>query len=172
MKKSDKLLRKSFVKKNANIECLVGEYIVIGNPHLKSLELKRENIVRVKRENGHAMGCCSGDDKALYGIELFSNDIRLRYLPFFPRNEPIYTFVLHSNGVIRFRINKNIPCLYQFSFTYIDSTGFIDTIDNLLHMKRNGCFCFGILTQDNDIVRYNRWNDDCELFAKYVKVHD
>lgn len=37
MKKYNKLLKNNFVKKNADIKCLVGEYIVIGNPYLKTL---------------------------------------------------------------------------------------------------------------------------------------
>ncbi len=55
-------------------------------------------------------------------------------------------------------------------FAYIDSTGIIDTINNLRHRSINGCFCFGLLTQNNNIVRYNRWNDDCELFAVYSHI--
>jgi len=179
MKKYNELLQKQFVKKNADIHCLVGEYIVIGNPNIKSFELKKENIVKIKCEKGHSLGCCNNrnNDEFVYGIHLFSDNIVLynivlSILPLFPINEPIYTFILHKNGVIRFRINDNMPQIYKILFAYIDSTGFIDTINNLNHSSNNGCFCFGLLTQDNNIVRYNRWNDDCELFAKYIKIHD
>ncbi len=65
-----------------------------------------------------------------------------------------------------------MPLIYKLLFAYIDSTGFIDTINNLIHLLKNGCFCFGLLTQDNNIVRYNRWNYVCELFAEFIKMHD
>jgi hypothetical protein len=173
MKKYNKLLKNNFVKKNADIKCLVGEYIVIGNPYLKTLELKKENIVKIPSDKGHALGCCKQDNKEdLHGINLFASDPRLRALPFFPVDEPIYTFILHPNGVVRFRINDNMPYIYKLLFTFIDSTGIIDAINNYNHVKNNGCFCFGLLTHDNSIIRYNRWNEDCELFAKYIKVHD
>jgi hypothetical protein len=173
MKKYNQLLENKFVKKNADIHCLVGEYIVIGNPNIKSFELKQENIVKIKEEKGHILGCCKkNEDEYVYGINLFSGDFILGILPFFPINEPIYTFILHKNGVIRFRINDNIPQIYKLLLAYVDSTGFIDTINNLIHVLKNGCFCFGLLTEDNNIVRYNRWNDDCELFAEYIKIHD
>ena len=171
--KSRTLLKQSFVKKNAEIKCLVGEYIVIGNPNYKSFELKKENIVKIKAEKGHRLGCCENDsDEFVYGIELFSTQKLLRLLPFFPINEPIYTFILHKNGVVRFRINDNMPFIYKLLFAYLDSAGVYDMIHNLHHRMRNGCFCFGLLTQDNNILRYNRWNDDCELFAELRKVHD
>ena len=174
MKKYIKLLENDFVKKNADISCLVGEYIVIGNPHIKSFELKKENIIQIKEDKGHTLGCCkNADTQFVNGINIFSDSTSLlRFLPFFPINEQLYTFILHSNGVIRFRINDNIPYIYKLLFAYIDSTGIIDTIYNLRHISKNGCFCFGLLTQDNNIIRYNRWNEDCELFAQYIKVHD
>jgi hypothetical protein len=135
MKKYNKLLENKFVKKNADIHCLVGEYIVIGNPNIKSFELKQENIVKIKEEKGHILGCCKkNEDEYVYGINLFSGDFILGILPFFPINEPIYTFILHKNGVIRFRINDNIPQIYKLLRAYVDSTGFIDTINNLIHV--------------------------------------
>ena len=59
MKKYIKLLENDFVKKNADINCLVGEYIVIGNPHIKSFELKKEHIIQIRPmniKNGHLAG--------------------------------------------------------------------------------------------------------------------
>jgi hypothetical protein len=96
MKKYNKLLENKFVKKNADINCLVGEYIVIGNSNVKSFELKKENIVKIKACNGHKLGCCKEDnDEYVYGIKLFKNYFLFRFLPFFP-------IILHKNGVIRF----------------------------------------------------------------------
>jgi hypothetical protein len=175
-KKYEELLNNPFVKKNANINDLVGEYMMICKGHCSgTLELHKKDIIQIDDEKGHALGTCckNSSNEKLQGIRLYaSNDLRLRYLPFFPIHEPIYTFVLHPNGVIRFRINENMPAIYKILFAYNDSTGIIDLVSNLYHVSKNGCFCFGLLTQDNNIIRYNRWNDDCELFATFLKIHD
>ena len=49
-------------------------------------------------------------------------------------------------------------------FARIDSNGWIDWIKNLIHGNKYGCFCLGILNKNNQIQRYNRWNNDVEYF--------
>ena len=175
-KKYANLLTKEFIKKNANIESLVGEYYVIGSSTIKSFELRSENIVKVSKNKRHKLGgCCIGITDDTCGINIFRRDILTMYplvLPFFPDHMHIYTFVLHANGVVRFVINPKLPLIYKLLFAYYDSESVIDLVKNLQHRNNNGCFCFGLLTRDDNLIRYNRWNEDCVFFAMFIKIHD
>ena len=175
-KKYANLLSKQFIKKNAPIECLVGEYYIIGSPIIKSFELRPENIVKVPKKHRHKLGgCCAGITDDTRGINVYRRDILTLhplFLPCFPDHLHIYTFVLHANGVVRFVINLKLPLIYKLMFAYYDSEGFIDLVKNLHHRNNNGCFCFGLLTHEDNLVRYNRWNEDCVFFAMIIKIHD
>ena len=174
------LIKSDAVKKNANISSLVGKYVSIGHPFIKEFELKEEDIVIVDKQNGHKVGCCKSNTKSneLYGINLYFENIvqHSKYVQIFlnsrslPKDEPIYTFILHSDGVIRFKINNKMTLLEQWMWSYMDSNGIIDNILNLKHLMENGCFCFGLLTQEDNIIRYNQWNEDCKFFASFNKI--
>ena len=104
---------KTIIKDDADVYTKEGKLLL----RFRKDKLKKENIIQIKEDKGHTLGCCkNADTQFVNGINIFSDSISLlRFLPFFPINEQLYTFILHSNGVIRFRINDNIPYIYKLS---------------------------------------------------------
>jgi hypothetical protein len=154
------------IAKNANISLLYGSY-VSDKGHNFTLEAC--NIVDVDQDKGHLLGCgcCDSTTESLQGVRVFSDDIRFRLLGL--SDTHLYTFVLHPNGVVRYRINEYLPYIVKLVLGFYDSDGHIDYIKNLNHMNMYGCFCFGLLKTNGDMVRYNRWAEDCVYFTTFAK---
>jgi hypothetical protein len=160
--RTEELLDGPDVARNADIALMLGTY-VSDKGH--KYTLKRTDIVDVEQTSGHALGSscpCPGSRSQstgkLQGIRVYSDS-----------GVWSYTWVLHPNGVVRFRINENLSLVQKMKLGYFDSEGILDHLRNMGHVVRNGCYCFGVLCKNGDIRRYNRWNGDCVYFTTFVK---
>ena len=150
------------VAKNADISMLFGTY---ASDKGRNFTIAAGDVVEVAQDKGHLLGCgcCDSTDASLQGVRVYSDHARLM------GNTHLYTFVLHPNGVVRFRINENLPFPVQAYLAFLDSDGMIDYMKNMSHFNRYGCFCFGLLKKNGDMVRYNRWAEDCVYFTTFVR---
>ena len=69
-----------------------------------------------------------------------------------------YYWILHQNGVIKASPISD-DSFWGATLAATESTGLLDFLRNVNHMKRYGCFCLHVLTDSRTIKRYNRWND-------------
>ena len=161
-----KLIASDDIAKNADISMIFGRYIA-GDKYY--FTLKACDVVDVEQDKGHLLGCgcCTSTEASLQGVRVYIDDVRLRLMGL--ENTHTYTFVLHPNGVVRFRINEDLPYPVKLYLGYLDSDGIIDSVKNMRHLDKYGCFCFGLLKNNGDMVRYNRWAEDCVYFTTYVK---
>ena len=162
-------------KIDPSLDDLYGTWIIDNDIHAcLSFTLKPENKMDVDITEMHKLseGCCSHEINDIYdsrivgAVQLPLKETKLRKgKPLYYRciDETAYKFVLHKNGIIKF-VPINEAIINKISLARLDSQGWFDTLKNIKHANKYSCFCLGILTKDNKIKRYNRWNSDLQYF--------
>jgi hypothetical protein len=184
--RANEIINAPMVSKYARIEDVTGHYVVFGNRFVDGFTLLERNVVPVDSSMRHCLGVCSKShgisdrpsklDTDPIAVRIYLSDISspirfvFRILPGYPIDEHVYTIVFHQNGVVRFVVNPNLPNRYKLLWGYFDSQSLVDFIWNLKHARSYGCFCMGVLLTNGNILRYNRWNEDCVRFASFIKA--
>ena len=158
----------SHSKHNAKINDLIGTWqIKDKRMPVKQLTITTDDIRKAEEHEKHYLGCSACNLTPIGSVIVQTQHLIFRdnwlasKLKKYSKNTSyVYKLVLHPNGVVRFVINNRIPLLCKFFMIRSDSKGWFDMILNIIHSKRKGCFCLGILSPDTrTIQRYNRWND-------------
>ena len=117
--------------------------------------------------------CCDDDTTIIGVLQLKKSDAILRNPDdnswYIKNIKPAgYKFVYHSNGVIRFKpIGDEMS--HIIALARVDSQSFCELILNLIHGSRFGCFCFGMITEDDKFMRWNRWHGSLKYYYTATK---
>eukprot|EP01083_Nonionella_stella_P044145 118968_1 len=141
--------------------------------------LSEENVMAIDPKDEHRVSCCAGHFSDIYHCKIVGevqcpNTDEFRTLrepaPLYAHRCPQsgYKFALHKNGIVKFiPVSKDIAD--KLALARADSYGCFDCLKNVKHANDHSCFCMGMLTNEDTIVRWNRWNADLYYYCTWHK---
>ena len=167
-------------KQDSKVQDLIGTWEIKNKDMpIRQFTINKEDIVKIKSDEHHYLGCPACNTKPAKAVKIKVKNLVYKNNPFanklkdLLKNEKyVYKLVLHSNGVVKFIINPDLPEYTKLLVLRADSRNWFNVILNIIHRKMYGCFCLGILSKDGkSIQRYNRWMDKYpDEFYKMVKI--
>lgn len=153
-KKVKKIILKD-LKKDVTINDLTGEWIINNRFHpIKKFKVDIKNKQKdVSTHHTHVK-----NQKIIAVIQ--TSDIEFNYKPFYwfkYQNKLNINIILYQNGQLEFAMPKNISLFHKLIITRTESQSWSEFIQNVIHISKHKCNCFGYISTSNQLVRYNRW---------------
>jgi hypothetical protein len=143
------------LKKDVTINDLTGEWIINNQYHpIKKFKVDIKNKQKdVITHHTHVK-----NQKIIAVIQ--TSDIEFNYKPFHwfkYQNKLNINIILYQNGQLEFAMPKNISLFHKLILTRTESQSWSEFIQNVIHISKHKCNCFGYISTSNQLVRYNRW---------------